>query len=181
MNETLGGAIEVALNGITIPATLLSEVTVELMETTRERSTLAGNFSRPGGILDSAQATFTLFLPSIDYLKDIFPERYNSPTAPQTSGNIIWDTDTCTTIEGSPINFHYVCDQTDDNDIHFYEGRVQLNFNPTFNQSDDLSIEVTVFALPDTDGRVYRLGTGDLTQPSVYDAETMETVPLASS
>ncbi len=40
MNPTvLGGPAEVAINGITIPASLLSEVSAEFTEGTRERET----------------------------------------------------------------------------------------------------------------------------------------------
>lgn len=175
----LGGLAEIAINGITIPASLLSEITVELTEGMRERDTLAGTFSRPSGTLETATASFTLFLPSIDYLKDIFPNRFNDPTAPQLTGNFIWDSQSCVTTSPSPVNIHYTCETNDNNDIHFYSGIAQLNFNPTFNGSDDLTIEVTIHAQPDVNGRVYRLGTGDLTADSIYDAETGATVPVA--
>jgi hypothetical protein len=180
MAQSLGGLAEVAINGITIRPDYLSEVSVELTEGTRERSTLAGTFTRPSGTLDTATAMFTLYLPSIDYLKDIFPARYNAPTAPQTTGNIIWDVDTCTTAEAGPVNIHYTCEETDANDVYFYQGEAQLNFNPTYTATDDLTIEVTVHAVPNDAGQVYRLGTGDLTEVSIYDAETQETVPVAS-
>lgn len=176
----LGGLAEVAINGITIPANILSEVNVTLEEGTRERTTLAGVFTRPSGTLSSAMATFTMYLPSIDYLKDIFPEKYNAPTSPQATGNIIWDTETCTVPEVGPVNIHYTCDENDNNDVHFYEGAVQLNFNPTYNGTDDLTIEVTVHAQPDNSGRVYRLGTGNLTAESIYNPTTQVTDVVTS-
>jgi len=180
MSQVLGGLADVSVNGITIPSMLLSEVTVELTEGTRERSTLAGNFTRPSGTLETATATFTMYLPSIDYLKDIFPGRYNAPTAPQTTGNIIWDTDTCGSVDAGPVNIHFTCADNDNNDVYFYAGLLQLNFNPTYNNSDELTIEVTVHAQPDTNGQVFRLGTGDLTAESVYDPASETTVPVAS-
>ena len=180
MSQVLGGLADVSVNGITIPSMLLSEVTVELTEGTRERSTLAGNFTRPRGTIDTATATFTMYLPNIDYLKDIFPGRYNAPTAPQTTGNIIWDTDTCGSVDAGPVNIHFTCSNTDDNDVHFYAGLLQMNFNPTYNNSDELTIEVTVHAQPDANGQVFRLGTGDLTAVSVYDPATETTVPVTS-
>lgn len=178
--KTLGGPAEVALNGIAIPPQLLSEITVELTEGTRERETLAGTFSKPSGTLDTAQAMFTMFLPSMDYLKYLFPERYNAPSAPQTSGNVIFNTENCATLDPSPMNIHYTCEDNDANDVFFPAALVQLNFNPTYNNDDDLTIEVTVFAQPDEDGVVYRLGTGNLTEESIYDPETETTVPVGS-
>lgn len=181
MNPTvLGGAAELALNETVIPAELLSEINVELTEGTRERNTLGGTFTRPSGVLETAQATFTMYLPNMDYLKHIFPALYNAPTEPQTGGNIIVGSNSCSTVDAGPVNIHYVCDDTDNNDVHFFNAQAQLNFNPTYNGSDDLTIEVTLFAQPDEDGNVYRLGTGDLTQPSIYDPETEETVPVSS-
>ncbi len=176
MNPTvLGGPAEVAINGITIPASLLSEVSVEFTEGTRERTTLGGTFTKPSGILETAQATFTMYLPSMDYLKNIFPSRYNAPSGEQDTGNVIFNSDTCVTSDAGPVNIHYTCEPLDNNDIHIYSGLASLNFNPTFNASDDLTIEVTIFAQPDDDGNIARMGTGNLTQDSFYNAEDQVT------
>lgn len=177
--NTLGGPAEVALNEMAIPAEFLSEITVELTGGTRERETLGGTFTAPSGTFETAQASFTMFLPNMDYLKNIFPSLYNMPSGSQTTGNIIFSTDTCVTIS-SPVNIHYTCYDTDNNDVYFYNGLIQLNFNPTYNQTDALSIEVTIFANPDEDGNIARIGPGDLTQPSIYDPETETTVPVGS-
>lgn len=175
----LGGPAEVALNGVYIPADLLSEVNVEITPGTRERTSLAGTFTRNSGTLDTVQATFTMYLPSIDYLQNIVPSLYNTPTAPQTTGNIVGGASTCS-IEESPVNIHFTCDTTDDNDVYFYSASVMMNFNPSYTSSDDITVEVTVMGQPDTDGNVYRLGTGDLTAPSIYDAATDTSDPVSS-
>jgi hypothetical protein len=181
MSQTvLGGPAEVAINGITIPASLLSEVAVELTEGTRERETLGGTFTKPSGVLDTAQATFTLYLPSMDYLKNIFPGRYNAPSGTQATGNVVFSSDQCTTTEAGPVNIHYTCEDNDNNDVYIYSGLAMLNFNPTYNASDDVTIEVTIYAQPDNNGNVARMGTGDLTTNSRYDAEDQETVPYVS-
>jgi hypothetical protein len=180
MATVLGGPAEVALNGITIPASLLSEVSVEFTEGTRERTTLGGVFTKPSGVFETAQATFTMYLPSMDYLKNIFPARYNAPTAPQTSGNVILNSDNCTTTDAGPVNIHYTCEDNDANDVHIYAGLAAMNFNPTYNASDDVTIEVTIYAQPDENGNIGRLGTGDLTQVSIYNATTEETEPVVS-
>lgn len=175
MATVLGGPAEVAINGITIPASLLSEVTVEFTEGTRERETLGGTFTKPSGILETAQAMFTLYLPSMDYLKNIFPGRYNAPSGEQLTGNIVFNSDTCVETDAGPVNIHYTCEPLDNNDVHIYSGLAALNFNPTYNASDDLTIEVTIYAQPDDDGNIGRMGTGNLTQDSIYDAESGET------
>lgn len=176
MANVLGGPAEVAINGITIPASLLSEISVEITEGTRERETLGGTFTKPSGVLETAQAMFTLYLPSMDYLKNIFPSRYNAPSGEQTTGNVIFNSDTCVETETGPVNIHFTCEPLDNNDVHIYAGLAQLNFNPTYNASDDITIEVTIFAQPDEDGNVARKGTGDLTSDSYYDAASGETV-----
>lgn len=174
--RVLGGPAEVAINGITIPASLLSEVTVEFTEGTRERETLGGTFTKPSGILETAQAMFTMYLPSMDYLKNIFPGRYNAPSGEQDTGNVIFNSDNCTSTEAGPVNIHYTCEPLDNNDVHIYNGIAALNFNPTYNATDDLTVEVTIYAQPDDDGNIGRMGTGNLTQDSYYDAATESTV-----
>lgn len=176
MATVLSGAAEVSINNITIPASLLSEVSVEFTEGTRERETLGGTFTKPSGILETAQMTFTMYLPSLDYLKNIFPERYNTPSGEQDTGNTIINSDTCVDTEAGPVNLHWTCEPLDNDDIYIYSGLAQLNFNPTLNASDDLTIEVTIFAQPDDSGNIARLGTGNLSQDSYFDDTTMATV-----
>lgn len=178
--SVLGGKAEIAINNITIPASMLSEVVSTFTEGTRERDTLGGKFTRPSGSLDKAEAKFTLYLPSMDYLKNILPDRFNAPTSPQTTGNIILNADTCVTTSAGPVNIHYTCDDNDNNDIFIYSGLALLNMETTFNPSDDLSIEVMIYAEPDVDGNVARFGTGNLTAESIYDATTQTTIPVVS-
>jgi hypothetical protein len=182
MNTTMGGSAELAFRDKLVPADVLSEITVELTEGTRERTTLAGVFTRPSGTMDSAMATVTIFPPSWDWLgANIIESRYNAPTAPQTEGNIIWNAQTCSgTFDIGPLNIHFICDENDDRDIHFYNAQLVVNINSTYTNSDDLSVELTFHAQPDDDGNVWRLGTGDLTQESIYDVDTESTVPVTS-
>lgn len=177
-NNYLGGAAEVAINESLIPAELLSEVAVEFTEGTRDTETLAGRFTQPTGMLDTAQATFTMYLPSMDYLKVLFPDLHNAGSGERIGeGNLIIGTGACLTVDNTPVNIHYVCDgASDKNDVFIYNGRVQLNIALTFSTSDSLSVEVTVFAQPDDNGNVARIGSGDLTQDSYFDYATMKTV-----
>lgn len=174
----LEGPAEVAINAITIPASMLSEVVAEFEEGVRERTTLGGRFRRPSGILETAELRFTLFLPSMDYLKNIFPGRYNAPTAPQLTGNTIINADNCVTTAGGPVNVHWTCEENDNNDIHVYNGNALLAISATINAEDPVTVEVRILAEPDDSGNVARFGTGSLTADSIYDAATETTVPV---
>lgn len=179
MATVLGGKAEVAINNIVIPAQYLSEIAVELTEGTRERETLGGTFTKPSGVLESAMVKFTLYLPSMDYLKNIFPERYTAPNG-NTTGNIIFNSDTCGQAEAGPVNIHFTCEENDNNDIHLYNGLALLDFKPTYTASDDMTVEITIYAQPDDDGNIARLGTGDLTQETIYDEASETSVPVVS-
>lgn len=179
MSKDFNGVAEVAMNNTTIPAQLLSEVSVEVTQGTRERSTLLGTFTRNSGTLETAQAMFTLYLPNIDYLQYIVPNQYTDGTGEQLTGQVKWGTGSCT-VDDIPVNIHPTCNETDDNDIFFPSASVVLNFNPTFNNSDEMTVEVTVYGNPDDNGDVVIAGTQDLDEPSVYDAETETTEPLGS-
>jgi hypothetical protein len=176
MATTLEGAAEVAINETLIPASMLSEIAVEFEEGVRERTTLGGRFRKPSGVLETAEVRFTLYLPSMDYLKNIFPGRYNAPTAPQTSGNLIINSDTCVSTDAGKVNIHWTCDENDGNDIYIYNGHAVLNLSMTINADDAVSVEVRILAEPDNSGNVARFGTGNLTAVSVYDPETETTV-----
>lgn len=178
--SVLGGKAEVAINNITIPASMLSEITTSFVEAVRERDTLGGKFTRPAGSLDSAEATFTLYLPSMDYLKNIFPDRFNAPSAPQTTGNVILNADTCVTTTANKVNIHYTCEDNDANDIFIYSGLVLLDMSLTYNATDDISIPVRILAQPDGSGNVARFGTGNLAAESIYNATTETTDPVTS-
>lgn len=174
----LGGVAEVAINESLIPAELLSEVSVEVTESTRDTETLRGKFTQPTGMIDTAQATFTMFLPSMDYLKVLFPNLHNAGSGERIGeGNLIIGAGECLQQDATPVNIHYTCDGADDtNDVLFYSALVQLNLSLTYNNSDSLSVEVTVFGQPDDDGKVVRFGSGNLTEDSYFDHTTMNTV-----
>jgi len=178
--STMSGKAEVAINNITIPASMLSEVVTSFVEATREIDTLGGKFTLPAGSLDSAEATFTLYLPAMDYLKNIFPDRFNAPTAPQTSGNIVINADSCVTTTPTPVNIHYTCDENDSNDVFIYSGLALLDMSLTYNPTDVISIPVRILAQPDVNGNVARFGTGNLLAESYYDATTETTLPVVS-
>lgn len=180
MPTLLGGKYELAIGANLIDAQLLGDITPNFEEGMLEADTQAGTIRQPNGKLDTAELTFTLFLPSVDYLKVLWADAYNAPTqSAQKTGNIVFGSGTCTTREALPINIHPVCETTDDNDIHIFAGLVNMTFNPTISTTDAISIEVTVIAQPTSEGAV-RIGTGDLTQPSYYDVATQTTKPLVA-
>lgn len=175
----LGGKAELAIGTALIPAAFLSDINPDFEEGTRETTTLGGVRTQPSGLYDTAMLAFTLYLPSMDYLKNIWAEIYNAPSGGQTTGNFILGSDTCSTREAVPVNIHYTCDDNDDNDVHIFAGLVSFTFNPTYTDSDGLSVDVTVYAQPTDDGYV-RIGTGNLAVESIYDVATESTVPVTS-
>lgn len=170
--QVWGGKAQLQFGKSAVPSFMLSEVSVEISEAVRSRDTLAGNFSRPAGTIETAQATATMYLRNVEDLKAIFPGQYNAPTAPADSGNIIIGSSSCATGDGGPLNIHFECETTDDKDVFFYNAIPLLNFSTTYNSSDDLTVEVTFLANPDDNGNVARIGTSDLTQKSVWDYQT---------
>jgi hypothetical protein len=180
---TLGGPASLAFRDFTVPSTLLSEMTVTLTEGTRERTTLGGTFNKGSGIFEEAQATATMYVPSMDWLGANFVRsRYTAPTDPETSGgNMVFGSNSCSaTIDAGPLNIHFECEDNDNNDVFFYNAVLQINFELNYTADEDLTVELTFFANPDEDGNIARLGSGDVTQESIWDAETEQTVPVTS-
>lgn len=177
-NTTMSGPAELSFRNALIEASVLSEISVELTEGTRERTTLAGTFTLPAGTIDTATATVTLFPESWGWLgANLLRSRYSAPSAPQTEGNIIWNASTCAgSYDVGGLNIHFTCDDNDNRDIYFYNAALQVNVNPTYNNEDNLQVELTFFANPDDNGNVYRLGTGDLTAESYYDTTSESTL-----
>lgn len=176
MQALKAGTYEMSIGNVLIPAELLGDISPNYDEATAEADTQAGTRTMPLGKPETAELTFTLFLPSIDYLKTLWSEAYNAGTGVgQTTGNIIFGDGGCQTRTPLPINIHMVCDETDDNDIHIFAGLVKQTFNPTLSSSEVLQIESTIFMQP-TDNGYLRLGTGDLTQPSHWDVASQTTV-----
>lgn len=177
--NVLSGPASIAFRNFVIPASLLSEVTVTIAEGERERETLAGTFRKGSGTLDEAQAVATLYVPSMDWLgENILRSKYTAGTG-SLPGNVVFNSDTCSaTVDAGPVNIHYECEEDDANDVHFYNASLRVNLEMTYNQEDDLTVELTFYGQPDDDGNIVRLGTGDLTQASVYDPTTEATVAV---
>lgn len=180
MQPLKAGTYEMSIGDVLIPAELLGDISPNYDEATAEASTQAGTRVMPLGKPETAELTFTLYLPSIDYLQTLWAEAYSAGTSPQDTGNIIFGGTTCQSRTGLPINIHPLCEDNDDNDIHIFSGIVKQTFNPTLSGTEVLQIESTIFMQPTEDGYI-RLGTGDLTQESHYDVATQATVAGAIS
>ena len=174
------GTYEVGIGDVLVPAELLGDITINYDEATTEANTQAGTRVMPLGKPATAEATLTMFLPSLDYLENLWSEAYNAPSGTQASGNIIFGDGSCATRTGLPINIHNVCEKNDDNDIHIFAGIVKQTFNPTLSAGEVLQLETTIYMQPTSNGYI-RLGTGDLTQESHYDVASQTTVAGAES
>lgn len=184
MFDLLAGNWEIAVGDTVIPPELLGDVSPNYEEGELSADTQGGNITSPSGKAETSQLTFTMFLPRQNaptYMKAIWPEAYNAPSGSQELGNIVFGSRACQARMPRPYNLHSVCDTTDDNDIYIYAGIAKIAFNPTLSTSDAASFEVTVYAQPDEDGNRMRYGTGDLTQPSIYDPTTQKTVPIQNT
>lgn len=183
MDYELTGKVDVSLNGITIPAQYLSDdgVVTTLTETVREINTLAGVVRQSTGIYEEAMMTFTVVLPNMNYLKNIFPDMYTaSSDRPTVAGRVAFGGDDCTTRTNTPVVSHYTCQPNSDNDIYIPNGSVTASVEMTQNVSDPVTVEITVQAQPDDDGVFAYAGTGDLDGPTLWDAAAEAYEPIGS-
>lgn len=179
---TLDGAAEVAMNGVWIPAEAWQSISLDIEPGTRTITSLGGEYEKPSGTYTTSMFTGILNLPSMDYLKNIVPTLYNAPTGgTQTTGNVIIGSGQCLAADGVPVVIHHTCFDTDDNDITLPNARIVFAANGELNDTDPLTVEVRAYGLPDAEGVRVRFGTGDLTQPSRWDAATGTTVPVTSA
>jgi len=176
----LGGAADLALGIAVLPAALIGDITPNFVETTRSSETLGGTRTQPAGMFETSELSFTLFVPNMDYLKNVWADLYNAPTAPQLGGNLVFGSGSCASKTPITGNIHYVCDDNSNNDQHFYKLLIAMNWNPTMNQSDGFSVEVMLYAQPNADGNFFQLGAGSLTEPVLWNAASQTWEAVAS-
>lgn len=181
----MGGKVDVSLNGVTLPAEYLSDegVTTTITEGTREVPTMAGTFSQPSGLLDEAMMAFVVTLPNMNYLKNIFPDMYQaSVDRPTVAGRVTFGGDSCNVRANTPVVAHYTCDPNSDNDVYVPNGSVQASIELVQNANDPVTVSITVYAQPsdDHDGAQVLMGTGDLTEPTLWNPVTEVYDPIES-
>lgn len=175
----MAGKWEMSIGNVLIPAELLGELSVSYEEGTSEADTQAGTITTPNGKAETAEATTTIYLPSFDYLKNIYADLYNTGTGTGNAGNVIFGSNSCQTQTPVEVNIHPVCEGNDNNDIHF-SALIAHTFDLTLSTSDPVSIETTMYLQPtESNGRL-RVGTGDLTQQSYWDVTTQTTKPYTA-
>lgn len=187
----LSGKAEVTIyyeNGdsVVIPPKYIGEdgVSTTLTPGTRSITTLQGTTTVPSGTIDEATFTFPLVLPSMRYLGNVFPTNFTQSTdRPTVAGQTIVGGDDCGTQVSAKVVIHFICDENSDNDIYMPEALLTPDLSTTVNTTDGVMINVMGNAQPSSelnDG-VARYGTGDLTEPTLFDAVTGEYEPLGSS
>ena len=177
--DSMGGKASVAINGVEIPSFMLGEITLNFEEGTRTSDRLSGTVNRPSGNFDTSEVSIVFYPNRWDDLQYFFPDDYNAASGTADWGNIIFGGGTCSTKTAVPANIHYECEGTDDRDVYIPNALARVTLDSTYNQTDDLAVTITLMAQPGTSG-IVRLGTGDLTQPSIYDPTTETTVPVGS-
>lgn len=186
MQSYMTGRVDVSLNGVRIPATLLSDdgVVTTLTEMVYEIPTLGGTFRQASGIYEEANVAVNVVLPNMNYLKNLFPDLYQaSNDRPTIAGQTTFGGNTCSTRQTGPVVVHYTCDENSDNDIFIPNGQVTATTELTQNASDPVVVAITIQALPSDDhnGAVAILGTGDLDEPTLWNSATEQYEPIASS
>lgn len=180
MNETYqSGTVEVAVGTGVISPDRLGDVTVAYTEGTRTGEPLSGTVTIPSRRFEERTITFTMFLRSIDELGTLWPEYYNA-AAGASGGNLVFSTGNCTVPGLQTINIHPVCEPNSTKDFHAW-GNVSITWNPTYNASDLLQTEVTIYGQSNDQGVSHQIGSGDLTQDTLWSASTQTWVPVGSS
>ncbi len=179
---SLGGKAEIAIGKAVIEPQFLSELHVEITEGERTTESLAGNITKPSGMIESAQVTGNFILPSMDALKILFQEAYEAPTAESLAGKVTFGSNSCKTKVPLPVNIHYTCEQNSNNDVHIYAGIVKADLDLTYNQSDALTVPFTIYAQPTSEGYAYA-GAHDQSKETIYDptTQTWITPPTTST
>lgn len=181
-DKIIYGQAEICWNGELITCDNFEEISVEIAQDSTDIESLCGII----GSVDKTptiEVKATILRSNIDVLSKLFPHLYN-PAAGSAYGNIIVGASSCAVVDPyGELNIHNTCDTNDDDDIHLFYAKPLLNSSFTYNADDPRKIEVTWkgYVAPSTNpnaGSVFRIGTGDLTQESIYDCATETTVAV---
>lgn len=173
------GNWEMSIDNVLIDAELLGEVTITYTEGMTEIDTQAGTFNVPSGRIEEATAEASIFLPNMDYLQAILPDAYTASTGTGSTGNVVLG-GSCSAPTTHEINFHQVCADSDNDDIHIFSAYIPHNVNATLSTDGAFELPISINAQKTANG-VMRFGTGDTTQKSIYDVSTQTTIPVDES
>lgn len=166
--------------GITIPPQLLGTVTVSTEEGEVETNTQAHTW-RQGNGKHNATVTAMIFLPNPSYLGKIFRNKFNAASDQNDPGNMIVRAGDCASEDEGVLHIHPICEENDKNDVHVYSAEPRLSNELEFSEDGNaLGAEIEFHGQPDENGNIFRLGTGDLTQDVLYDAENNTYDPVES-
>lgn len=158
-------------------------VTVTMTPGTRSITSQNGTTTVPSGTIDEAMFSFPLLLPNMNFLGDIFPGSYTpSVDRPSVAGQtVVGGGDSCASISAKAV-IHFICDENSDNDIYIPAALVNPDLSTVINATDGVTITVMGYAQPadELNGGVARYGTGDLTEPTLFDSTTGEYEAIAS-
>lgn len=158
-------------------------VTVTMTPGTRAITSMNGTTTVPSGTIDEATFSFPLLLPNMNYLGDVFPGSYTpSVDRPAIAGQtVVGGNDSCNEVNAKAV-IHFVCDDNSDNDIYIPAALINPDLSTAINNTDGVMITVMGYAQPATElnGGVARYGTGDLTEPTLFDATSGTYEPIGS-
>lgn len=160
--------------GVRIPADMLAEsIEVTGDEGTTSVQTFAGSRSQPSGTYDDPQVMFTVLL-TPELLRAVYPELSDtSVDRPTIAGQTVFGGQECTVRENAKIVIHWTCDGNSDNDWYIPNVNLSQNFSATFTPNEVITLPITGYIQYSTEiGGLVQVGTGDLTEPTLFDAST---------
>lgn len=139
----MGGALEIDINGTTIPAFMLGEISANVAQVLRESERLSGTTSTPSNVLDNPSFDVTFFPNTWSDLQYFMPGNYDGTSGSDTGAWTIGG-GSCSLPTPVPVVFHYVCATDKKQDISF-TGNVSFEDNGARNASDDLSVTIHLY------------------------------------
>lgn len=167
--------------GVRIPAEMLADsIEVTGDEGITSNPTFAGTFTQPSGTYEEPQVSFTIVMtPAL--LREIYPE-LSTPSIdrPTIAGQTVFGGQDCTVREEAKLVIHWTCDGNSDNDWYFPAVLLSQNFSGTFSPNEVLTVPVIAHVQPDNNGVLAIIGTGSLTEETLFDVNTGEYEPVTS-
>lgn len=172
--------------GVKIPAQFLVD-TVEVSgeENNSDSNTFAGTRSTPNGTYDSPTVEFTIKF-TTNLLREVYPEiSEDSTDRPTIAGQTVFGGSDCVVREPAKLVVHWTCDGNSDADQYFPNVLLNHNFSASYSPGDVLTVPIMAQVHESQEeahnGALCIWGTGDLTEPTLFDAETGEYVAVTSS